>query len=198
MLQDLSTLEIISSVSLALYVILAARESPWCWPASILGVVLYMIVMVQKQVYLEVGLNLYYLFISLFATWYWVRGGKEHHHLPISKTPLREWLWLSAIVAVAIVALAFFIDTFPERLGLPATDVAWLDSITTVLSLAATYLLVRKRFENWFVWIVADSIYIPLMIYKEAYYYAGLYAFYILACFLGIATWRWHMKTQSA
>jgi nicotinamide mononucleotide transporter len=195
-LQDLTTLEIIGTISLALYVILAARESPWCWPVSILGVICSMIVMYRKQVYLEVGLNLYYMLISIFAIWYWIRGGKQGGHLQISKTTQREWIGLVLFAIVGSVALALFIDNVPEVIGLTPTDVAWPDAITIVLSLGATYLLVRKRIENWFVWIIADAIYVPLMMYKEAYFFAGLYGFYLLACVLGLITWSRHMKAQ--
>lgn len=196
MFSELSSLEIVGVISLVLYVILAVRENPWCWPASIVGVTCYIIVMYQKQVYLEVGLNFYYLAISMFGIWYWMRGGREGKSLAISLTPQTEWIVLGVVAVVTTIGLGLLIDNLPEVLGLVPTDVAWIDSITTVLSLVATYLLVRKRLENWLVWIVADAIYIPLMIYKEAYFFAGLYGFFLVACIFGIITWRKHMEVQ--
>jgi nicotinamide mononucleotide transporter len=36
------------------------------------------------------------------------------------------------------------------------------DALTTVLSIVAQYMLNKKFLENWYCWILADIIYIPL------------------------------------
>ena len=196
-LLDLHALEIVATASLAFYVILAARENPWCWPASIVGVVCYIIVMYQSRLYLEVGLNGYYLVISFIGFFYWLRGGKGQTPLRISRTRMRKWIILAVIAGAGTVVLALIIGNFPDLDWLPRTDVPWWDSVTTVLSLIATWMLVTKRIENWLVWIVTDSLYVPLMHYKGLYFLEALYGFYLVVCIFGWMTWRKHLKRQS-
>ena len=64
------------------------------------------------------------------------------------------------------------------------------DSLTTVISLAAQYLLCRKRLENWFLWIAADLIYIPLYVTRGLPLTAFLYAVFLGMCMIGFREWR--------
>jgi nicotinamide mononucleotide transporter len=64
------------------------------------------------------------------------------------------------------------------------------DSLTTVLSLTAQYLLCRKRFENWFFWIAADVIYIPLYLSRHLPLTAVLYAVFLAMCLVGVREWH--------
>jgi nicotinamide mononucleotide transporter len=67
------------------------------------------------------------------------------------------------------------------------------DSLTTVLSLAAQYLLCQKRIENWFIWIAADLIYIPLYFSRHLPLTAVLYMVLLTMCVIGQAQWRSHL-----
>jgi nicotinamide mononucleotide transporter len=64
------------------------------------------------------------------------------------------------------------------------------DSITTTLCLAAQYLLCRKRIENWWLWITADVIYVPLYFSRHLPLTAVLYAGFIGLCVIGLFRWR--------
>jgi nicotinamide mononucleotide transporter len=64
------------------------------------------------------------------------------------------------------------------------------DALTTGLSLAAQYLLCRKRIENWYFWIVADAIYVPLYVSRDLPLTAVLYAIFLMLCVLGLVSWQ--------
>lgn len=66
----------------------------------------------------------------------------------------------------------------------------FLDALTTVLSLAAQYLLTRKLIENWYVWLAADVVYVGLYVSRHLYLTAFLYALYLLMCVAGLRAWR--------
>ena len=68
------------------------------------------------------------------------------------------------------------------------------DAMTTVLSLAAQYLLCRKRFENWWFWIAADVIYIPLYVNRQLPLTAVLYAVFLAMCLVGVREWSRSLK----
>ncbi|MEC7291599.1 MAG: nicotinamide mononucleotide transporter family protein, partial [Pseudomonadota bacterium] len=57
-------------------------------------------------------------------------------------------------------------------------------------SLVAQFMLSRKWIANWYLWIAADLIYIPLYIHKELWLTAGLYFVFLVMCIIGLREWR--------
>ncbi|MGN6644381.1 MAG: nicotinamide riboside transporter PnuC, partial [Verrucomicrobiota bacterium] len=70
------------------------------------------------------------------------------------------------------------------------------DALTTVLSLAAQYLLCRKRFENWWFWIAADVIYIPLYFSRDLPLTGVLYAAFLSMCLIGVREWSRNLRKE--
>jgi nicotinamide mononucleotide transporter len=65
-----------------------------------------------------------------------------------------------------------------------------LDAITTGLSVVAQWLLMRRFIENWYIWIVADIIYVPMYFSRGLTLTAVLYAIFLLMCVRGLIEWR--------
>ena len=76
------------------------------------------------------------------------------------------------------------------------SDVVWLDSFTTALSIVGMWQLAQKYVEQWLSWIVVDVVSVGLYIYKELYFTAGLYALYAIIAILGYLKWKRMMIEQ--
>ena len=48
----------------------------------------------------------------------------------------------------------------------------------------------RKLLESWWIWILADLVYIPLYIYKGLVLTSVLYFVFLLLCIFGLRQWR--------
>ena len=51
-------------------------------------------------------------------------------------------------------------------------------------------MIARKKIENWLVWILADTIYIGMYIYKGLHLTALLYIVFILLAIRGYREWN--------
>ncbi len=58
------------------------------------------------------------------------------------------------------------------------------------MSVVAQLLMMRKKFEHWYLWITVDVLSIGIYIYKNIPLTAGLYFIFLILCLKGLFEWR--------
>ena len=48
----------------------------------------------------------------------------------------------------------------------------------------------RRKLENWYLWIAVDILSVGIYLYKELYLTAGLYAVFLALAIGGLLAWR--------
>lgn len=179
-----SWLEILAFITGVWCVWLAARRHVMNFPIGIINVSLFVVLFAGVGLYADMALQFVYIGLG-FAGWYWwLRGGPQRTALGIRRAGTAH----QVVLAVALVAITATIYTLLTS-HTDSTVPVW-DATTTALSLVAQYMLSRKLLQNWYVWITADLIYIPLYAYKGLYLTAGLYCIFLGLCIYGLAQWR--------
>jgi len=113
----------------------------------------------------------------------WLHGGKNRSPLKVSRASRAEW---------RVIAIFLILGTWGLRefLLMVNGSAPFWDALSTVICLAAQYLLCKKKIENWWLWITADLIYVPLYASKGLPLTSALYAGFVVLCILGIMRWR--------
>ena len=101
-----------------------------------------------------------------------------------SRTPLREWIYI--IIADIVIFFAYYLvlRNFTDS-PLPVCD-----SLTTALSITATWMLSQKRIEYWLVFVFVDAFSACLYVWRGLYPSAVLFAIYTVMAVLGYLRWR--------
>jgi len=133
---------------------LVVREHVANWPIGLANNLIFFLLFLQARIYADMTLQIVYFGLGVFGWWEWVKGGPNHKPLTISLVRRREWIGLICFIPLA----TWLMDVVLIKVN---DAVPFWDSLTTVLSLAAQFLLCLKRLENWFFWIAADIIYVP-------------------------------------
>lgn len=185
------TLEIAANATATLSVLLAGRNSVHTWWTGLVGCALFTVLFFQAKLYADVTLQVFFIASSLLGWWRWVRA----EQVPVSdlKASGGRTLWLAAGIAVAA-AVGY-------GLLLAATTDAYApfaDSLVLTFSVAAQVLLVQRRSENWWFWIVVNLIAVPLYCSRELYLTGAVYAVYLVNAVLSLRHWRRLEKPQAA
>jgi nicotinamide mononucleotide transporter len=175
-----------------LYLVLAIRESLWCWPAAFLSSALTIAVVFGARLYSEVALNAYYAAMAVYGWYQWQYGGRRHGaaELPIAVWPLK----MHALAIGGSIALAAIVGWYMSRHTQAAFP--YLDAFVTVASVVTTYMVARKILENWLYWLVVDSLALYLYWQRELYLYVGLFALYLVLVVLGFVRWHRDWRAQ--
>jgi len=84
----LSGWEVFASLLGIAYVILAARESQWCWPFAFLSTFIYTLLFWDGNLPMQAILNFYYMAMAVYGYLLWRRHGNTESILLIS-----SWSW---------------------------------------------------------------------------------------------------------
>ena len=170
---------------------LLAKQNIWNWPVGLANNLAYVIVFAASGLYGDAGLQLVFIVLGVYGWWNWAHRGSEQQ-LPVVRTPVSAWLFLAPLTLAGFGLLRWFLGRFTD-----STVPAW-DGFTTALSLAAIYGQSRKYLESWWLWILADVIYVPLYLYKGLYKTSALYLVFLALCIVGLRQWMRELTTSSA
>lgn len=179
-----SQLEIVSVVFGLVYVVLAARENIWCWPAAFIGTGTAIFLFWDASLVMESALNVYYLAMAIFGWWQWRAGGDNKSALVISSWKLRQHLIAISLITVLTLVSGYLLSTRSEA-ALP-----YVDSFTTWSAVITTWMVARKILQNWLYWIVIDLVAMWLFSERGLYLYALLFLLYTLIAVIGHFQWK--------
>lgn len=185
-------LEIAGVICGTLYLLLIIRENIWCWLFGILASAITVFVYIEFKLYLEAGLNVYYILAGIYGWIYWARNRTRDH-----KTPVTDWVPHHHVIAVTA---GLLLTLGLGQLMAVHTDSPrpFVDSGLTVFAFLATYMEARKVLSTWHYWFVINGVSIWLHVDRALYFYAVLSVFYTVLCIQGYRKWRKSFREQQA
>ncbi len=179
-----SLLELAAVIFAVAYLVLAVRENSLCWYAAGISTLIFLFIFWDVKLYMESGLQIYYLAMAFYGWYQWRGANRETASLRVSK-----WRAKQHVIALALIATLTFISGSLLNSGTDA-NLPYLDSFTTWASVVTTFMVTRKILENWFYWLVIDSVSIYLYLDRELYFTSLLFAIYIVIIFFGWFAWN--------
>lgn len=180
-------LEIFTLVTGLLFLVLEIRQSNWMWAVQILTGITSVILFYKQGLYASMALNVYYIAAAVWGVISWRRDSASGE-IASGSIHLRK-------VTVKVIVVSVFLQIVGTALllwglKLLGDPMSGLDAGITVLSLIATWWLVRTYKEQWLLWILADLLYVVMCYAQGMYFMSGLYAFYTLSAVYGFIHWR--------
>lgn len=173
------------------YILLAGRESQWCWPFAFVSTLIYTALFWENQLPMQAMLNFYYIGMAVYGFMLWRGHEKNTVHLPIHQWPWRyHVIYIVAGTLLSVVA-GFYLSEF-------GTQYPYLDAAVMVFSVMNTILMARKVLANWLYWQLINSAAIVLYALTGFYATIVMYSIYLVLALLGYFKWKMLLQQQAA
>lgn len=180
-----------------LYLLLEIRQHRAMWVVGFLTSLVYVFVFFFSKIYADMGLNIYYVAISIYGFWQWTRQNKkrlaavipDQAPRPNEKILYRNLtlpLFTGILFAIAAIyaLLYYLLHDFTDS-PIPAGD-----AFTTAVGIVATWMLARRIIEHWIFWIIVNCVSVYLYYLRGLYPTMFLYICYALLAAVGLYTWK--------
>jgi nicotinamide mononucleotide transporter len=197
-------IEVFGAVTGIAYVILEIRRNILLWPLGIITSAVYIYVFGRNGFYAGMVLQGYYVVISIYGWYKWhgawskeqvneqseeiPRSGRDGGSQEKTEPDIMRIDGKTAIIcmmtALALWALlAFSLDRWTD------SPVPLWDGLITSLSVVATWMLTKKIIEQWYVWILANTIAVIVYLAMEMYPTTLLFSVYTVMAVIGLRAW---------
>lgn len=163
-----------------------SRALAWFnWPIGAASSAAFAYIFWDYQLYFNSVLQVFYVIAAVYGGWSWKYGGESKTPLPIRRfnPPLL------CVVIVAVIAGAALLASSYDVLGVEASAPYW-DALVVLFSLAAQFVMTRKFYEHWILWILVDIVGVFLFWSQGLELTAVLYVIYGSLCVRGLFTWK--------
>jgi nicotinamide mononucleotide transporter len=176
--------ELTAAVITAFSIWLATRENIWYYPTGLVALAMYTWIFYDAKLYAESVLQIVCFVLMVYGWYEWLHGGVQRTELPVTRTP--RWAWLTGVAA----GIAGSVVVIAVQLRYTDNPNPYLDSSLLVWSLVAQWMTARKWIENWLLWVVINTISVPLYVTRALWITAVLYAALWVLAIVGYRDWR--------
>ncbi|MBQ8811827.1 MAG: nicotinamide mononucleotide transporter [Bacteroidales bacterium] len=183
-------MEIFTLVTGVIYIILEIRQKNLMWVVGIATSLAAMWVFFRQGLYASFGLNTYYLITSFIGLWQWRRDKDK----VVCDAPSDDVVHLNRlnrkVVVISLIVVVAGIFGLAGLMELLENPMSYVDSAVAVLSAVATWWLVRSYIQQWWLWVVADTLSTILCASQGMWWLTALYAAYALSAVYGYCHWK--------
>jgi nicotinamide mononucleotide transporter len=186
-------LEVLGAITGLIYLYFSINQLIWLWPLGIITSFLYIFVFFQAKFYADMSLQFYYLIVSFYGWYHWIKGRKVNvddgiEKLPVIRAKVKTIALLILITFILSFVAGYFLDNNTD------SPIPYWDAFTTSGSIVATWMLARKMIENWIFWVVIDFVALGTYLYKGLFATAVLFLVYTFMAVIGFYKWKKSLK----
>ena len=176
-------MEFLAVVSAIVYLLLAVRQDIRCWLAAILSSFLYFFIMFSAGLYMEAGLQIFYILMAVYGWSQWREESKANIKLSVKTWKPINHLFVNLFNILLAYASGLILEKFTNAVF------PFIDALTTWGAIVATYMVAKKLLENWIYWFVIDSISIFLFMSRGLVLTSILFFIYLIIIYFGYKSW---------
>jgi nicotinamide mononucleotide transporter len=196
----LSILEMLGVVSGLIAVFLAWKELPVNFLVGLFNFACYFLLFYQFRLYSVMLLQVVYAVFSVYGYYNWKHPKQglsdKKNELRIQRLEWKKWMLFGLVVTAAGLAWGWLViqlqAVYPEYVAPPAYP--WIDALLTMASIGAQWMLSKKYWDNWIVWLVVDVSSTVFYGSMGMVFTAVMYGIFSLIALKAIVDWKRTIK----
>lgn len=178
---NLTYLEYAANGFYLLAVGLAARNNIHNWPFGIIGCALFAALFYQVNLYAEVALMLFFIATNVVG---WYQWGRQGGVSTVSSVALPRLLGYGAAALVVTAMYGLVLHKYTDAYA------PFVDSAILMFSMIAQFLLMNRKLQTWWFWLIVNTLAVPLYVSRELYLTAVVYSGFWFNAWYGWYMWR--------
>jgi nicotinamide mononucleotide transporter len=188
----MSFIEAVAVILGLVSVFLVTRQNVWCYPLGIISVFIYIFIFFDVKLYADMGLQVFFIILQVYGWYEWLHGGEKNSELQVTWGTRTMYMVTAVFVVLSTAVIGSILHRYTDA-SLP-----YIDSLLTMLSMAAQWMMAKKYIENWIVWTAVNIGSIAMYGMKGLYFTMFLYAVYLVLGIVGFFEWRKSFRPHSA
>ena len=185
-------LEYFGVITGLLYLLQEIKQHKSMWIVGFLTSLVYVFVFLHAKIYADMGLQIYYVLISIYGFYQWTRKkdasstseNSSAEVIEYSHLNIRLFFGISTSLVLVYLALWYVLNHFTDS-PIPAGD-----AFTTAVGIVATWMLAKRIIEHWYFWVIVNLVSVYLYYLRELYPTMLLYFCYASLAVVGYYNWR--------
>ncbi|NNC38218.1 MAG: nicotinamide riboside transporter PnuC [Acidimicrobiales bacterium] len=183
-------LEIIANAVMVLAVYLAARNHWSTWAFGIVGCAIFAVVFYQSNLFANVTLQGFFIVTNAIGWILWRKRSDEQQELPIRSV---KAVTIGFVLLPLALVAAYGYGTMLSKTTGAALPV--IDSLMLTFSIIAQFLLMGRKLETWWFWIIVNIVGIPLFASQGLYLTSFVYGLFLINAVYGYVNWKKEMRS---
>jgi len=187
----LSYIELIGTVFGLIAVWLATRQKIISWPLGLINVSCFFGLFYQVHLYSGMFLQAFFFVTNIYGWFVW-RRQLTNNEKP-STLSLKSRYGLTAISILLTIVVGYLVQKlpvyYPETFTQPASQ-PYFDAFIAIASITGQILLTRRISENWFVWLIVNTVSVFVFFRQGLYLLTVEYVLFLLLSIKGIVDWK--------
>lgn len=188
----MSTFEIVAALFGIVSVFLSTRQNVWSWPTSLVNNLMYVAYFLGLKLYALMALNGVFAVIAVYGWYEWKFGGADRTELRVTRTPPR----LAA--GLAVLSLGAWVAIWQALARLTQDPAPGMDGFFFAVSLTAQWMMARKYYECWWIWVGLNILAVPFFFMQRSYPTMVQYAVFLVLATQGWRYWKRSVEASGA
>ena len=182
----LNAYEAIATLFAIAYCIAIARQQIICWLFALISNLAFVKVLFDSNLPQQSLLYVFYIFVTVYGYYQW-RNNKTDLDSVTRLTAYQYLIGLLLIIILCSISISLDFLSYSSR------TLLIVDSISVWSSVVATLIAAHKKIDNWYFWIVINTLNVYLYLSSTLYLMIFLSFIYQGIAIYGIYQWRRHL-----